>query len=107
MRLLSSLDHYLATQDGDGVQLHLYAPATIRSGAVLLEVDTGYPWSGRVEVVVRETPGHPWTLSVRVPAWADAAGVDGRRAEPGPTTASRAGGGRATGSSWTSGSGPG
>ncbi|MGP3960701.1 glycoside hydrolase family 127 protein [Nonomuraea sp. 3N208] len=83
MRLLSSLDHYLATQDGDGVQLHLYAPGTVRAGEVLLEVDTGYPWSGRVEIVVRETPDRHWTLSARVPAWAHAAGVDGRPAEPG------------------------
>ncbi|TDE44106.1 glycoside hydrolase family 127 protein [Nonomuraea mesophila] len=83
MRLLSSLDHYLATCDADGVQLHLYAPGTVRAGGVLLEVETGYPWTGRVEVVVKETPGHPWTLAFRIPAWADAAGVDGRPAEPG------------------------
>ncbi|MFC4113355.1 glycoside hydrolase family 127 protein [Nonomuraea zeae] len=79
MRLLSSLGHYLATQDGDGVQLHLYASGTVRAGEVLLEVVTGYPWDGRVEIVVRETPGHPWTLSARIPSWADAAVVT-----PGP-----------------------
>ncbi|MEO3789242.1 beta-L-arabinofuranosidase domain-containing protein [Nonomuraea sp. B10E15] len=83
MRLFSSLDHYLATGDGDGVQLHLYAPGTVRAGGVLLEVETGYPWTGRVEIVVRETPDQPWTLSARIPAWADAAGMDGRPAEPG------------------------
>ncbi|TDD20099.1 glycoside hydrolase family 127 protein [Nonomuraea diastatica] len=83
MRLFSSLDHYLATRDGDGVQLHLYAPGTVRAAGVLLEVETGYPWTGRVEIVVKETPDHPWTLSARIPAWADAAGIDGRPAEPG------------------------
>ncbi|MBF8184605.1 glycoside hydrolase family 127 protein [Nonomuraea sp. K274] len=75
MRLLSSLDHYLATQDTDGVQLHLYAPGTIRAGSVLLEVETDYPWSGRIEIVVRETPDRAWTLSARIPAWADTAEV--------------------------------
>lgn len=83
MRLLSSLDHYLATRDGDGVQLHLYASGTVRAGSVVLEVATGYPWSGRIEITVRETPDRPWTLSARIPAWADAAGVDDRPAEPG------------------------
>ncbi|MEV4110421.1 beta-L-arabinofuranosidase domain-containing protein [Nonomuraea sp. NPDC049695] len=88
MRLLSSLDHYLATRDGDGVQLHLYAPGTVRAGDVVLEVETDYPWSGRVEIVVRETPDRPWTFSARIPAWADAAevsmaGMDDRPAEPG------------------------
>ncbi|MEV0385881.1 beta-L-arabinofuranosidase domain-containing protein [Nonomuraea sp. NPDC050643] len=80
MRLLSSLDHYVATQDGDGVQLHLYAGGTVRAGQVLLEVETDYPWDGRVEIVVRETPVHPWTLSARIPSWADPAATD---AEPG------------------------
>ncbi|WP_226899279.1 glycoside hydrolase family 127 protein [Nonomuraea phyllanthi] len=87
MRLLSSLDHYLATHDDQGVQLHLYASGTIRAGEALLEVETDYPWDGRVEITVREAPSRPWTLSVRIPAWADGAGVSlqggaGLRADP-------------------------
>ncbi|MEV4172896.1 beta-L-arabinofuranosidase domain-containing protein [Nonomuraea sp. NPDC049709] len=76
MRLLASLDHYRATQDGDGVQVHLYAGGTIRAGEVLLEVETDYPWDGRVEIAVRETPARPWTLSLRIPSWADQALVN-------------------------------
>jgi DUF1680 family protein len=75
MRLLSSLDHYVATRDEDGVQLHLYASGVIRAGDVLLEVETGYPWGGRVEIVVREAPDRPWTLTLRIPSWADGADV--------------------------------
>ncbi len=93
MRLLSSLGHYLATRDDEGVQLHLYANGTIRAGDVLLEVETDYPWDGRVEIVVRETPDLPWTLALRIPAWADGtAGVDGEPANPTalPTTATTA-----------------
>ncbi|MFD0478732.1 glycoside hydrolase family 127 protein [Nonomuraea thailandensis] len=83
MRLLSSLGHYLATGDAEGVQVHLYASGTIRVGDVLLEVETGYPWDGRVEVVVRQTPDHPWTLALRIPSWAEGAGVEGQPADPG------------------------
>jgi uncharacterized protein len=93
MRLLSSLGHYLATRDDDGVQLHLYANGTVRAGDVLLEVETDYPWDGRVEIVVRETPDRPWTLALRVPAWADgAAGVNGEPANPTATAANGPGG---------------
>lgn len=77
MRLLSSLDRYLATRDDGGVQLHLYAPGTLRAGDVVLRVETGYPWDGRVEITVAEAPDTPWTLAARIPSWADGASVDG------------------------------
>jgi hypothetical protein len=83
MRTLASLDSYLATQDDDGVQLHLYTPSELQAGAVRLEVATGYPWDGRIRVRVVATPPEEWTLSLRVPAWATGATVtagDGKRA---------------------------
>jgi DUF1680 family protein len=71
MRTLASLQHYLATTDAGGVQLHHYA-----SGAVgPLRIATGYPWDGRVGIEVAEAG--EWTLSLRVPAWAQGATVDG------------------------------
>ncbi|MET8153320.1 glycoside hydrolase family 127 protein [Actinoplanes sp. NPDC049668] len=77
MRLLSSWQQYLATADDTGVQLHQYTPAVIRTpvggGEAELEVRTGYPWDGRVEVRVACTPARPWTLSLRVPRWCEAA----------------------------------
>ncbi|MCF6470581.1 glycoside hydrolase family 127 protein [Nonomuraea sp. MG754425] len=83
MRLFSSLGHYLASEDEEGVQVHLYASGEIRARGALLEVRTDYPWDGRVEIVVRETPDRPWTLALRIPAWADGAGVDGQPARAG------------------------
>ncbi len=77
MRTLSSLDSYLATTDEDGVQLHLYAPSEIATslgdGRIRLSVETAYPWDGRVRVRVDDTPDREWTLSLRVPAWAQGA----------------------------------
>jgi DUF1680 family protein len=70
MRLLASLQHYLATEDAGGVQIHHYAAGEV--GGV--RVATDYPWDGRVELeVVREGD---WTLSLRVPAWAVGARLD-------------------------------
>ncbi|WP_327581563.1 glycoside hydrolase family 127 protein [Nonomuraea sp. NBC_00507] len=83
MRTLASLGHYLATQDADGIQLHQYATGSVQAGGLHADVETDYPWSGRVEVTVRETPDRPWTLSARIPAWAANAGVDGDPAAPG------------------------
>jgi uncharacterized protein len=85
MRTLSSLGGYLATGDASGIQLHHYAPATIESGEVRLTVETGYPWDGEVGVRVDRAPEREWTLSVRVPAWAEGATLTGAD-DPAPGT---------------------
>ena len=77
-RTLASLPAYLATTDADGLQLHQYAPATIRTTlaggtAVALDVETAYPRDGVVRVTVRADAESPWTLTLRVPGWAHGA----------------------------------
>jgi DUF1680 family protein len=87
-RTLAGLAAYVATTDDEGLQLHQYAPSAIRTAlpdgtSVAIDVETGYPRDGVVRVHVREDAAAPWTLSLRVPAWADGARlvVDGA-AEP-------------------------
>jgi uncharacterized protein len=64
-RLLASLNGYAATTDASGVQVHLYSPATIRAGSVVLRVSTSYPWDGRIEVAVESAESdEPWTTNV-------------------------------------------
>jgi DUF1680 family protein len=85
MRTLASLDGYLATGDASGVQLHQYAPATVTSGDISLEVETEYPWDELVRVRVA-SPGR-FELALRVPEWAEGAtltvGGETQDAEPG------------------------
>jgi hypothetical protein len=88
MRLLASLHHYLATVSDTGIQLHQYASSTIRTvvpgaGPVELTVETDYPWSGSVSIEVGSDADVEWTLSLRIPAWARAATVDGELVAPG------------------------
>jgi DUF1680 family protein len=88
MRLLASLHHYLATVTETGIQLHQYAPSTIRTicpsaGPVELAVETGYPWTGTIAITVVTPGAAEWTLSLRVPAWARTATVDGEPVAPG------------------------
>jgi DUF1680 family protein len=85
-RTFASVAAYVATVDDGGVQLHQYAPAEIRaalpSGAtVALDVVTGYPADGRVEVHVVDAPSGDWTLTLRVPSWSPSARV---RVDDGP-----------------------
>ena len=92
-RTLASLAGYLATTDDDGLQVHQYAPAQIRTRlpdgrAVEVDVETDYPHSGTVVLRSVTTEERPWTLTLRVPRWAREAWlvVDDQRRMVGPGT---------------------
>jgi uncharacterized protein len=87
-RTFAQLACYLATRTDEGVQLLQYAPAVVDTtladnARVRLEVVTGYPADGEVVVRVLEAPDRPWTLDLRVPAWAAGATLDGQPVAPG------------------------
>lgn len=79
-RTLASLDAYIATADDRGIQIHQYAPAEIRTTLddgreVSLRIETDYPSDGTVRVRVDRAADEPWTLSLRVPEWAEGAAL--------------------------------
>jgi DUF1680 family protein len=93
MRTIASLPQVVATNDPGGVQVHQFATGEIRAavpgGTATISIATDYPWDGRVQATVVETPATPWTLSLRVPGWSTGAivRVTGGDASPasGPT----------------------
>lgn len=77
-RTFASLAAYVATADDDGVQLHQYAPASVRATlpdgrVVAFDVETGYPADGGIRVTIVEDA--EFTLTLRVPAWTEGATV--------------------------------
>jgi DUF1680 family protein len=74
MRLLASLEHYVALSGPAELRLHQYVSGTyaaeLAAGQVAVEVATAYPWRSEVQILVTETIGEDWTLTVRVPHWA-------------------------------------
>lgn len=74
MRQIAMLGHYVATTNGDGLQIHQYITSQIETelagvGALKLRVDTDYPWDGKVSLLVEECDGSSWELAVRIPGW--------------------------------------
>ncbi|WP_216648764.1 glycoside hydrolase family 127 protein [Agromyces agglutinans] len=91
-RTFASLAAYVASADASGIQLHQYAPASIRTRLddgqeVAIDVATEYPASGRVAVRVLTDASSPWRLSLRVPAWATGARLVVRPADGSPSQA--------------------
>jgi DUF1680 family protein len=74
-RTLASMAGLVATVDADGLQLQQYAGCSISTSLddgmpVAVEVETAYPEDGRVRVRVAAAASRPWTLTFRVPSWA-------------------------------------
>jgi DUF1680 family protein len=73
MRLVASLQHYVASSDPTGLQIHQYTDAELdgrdTAAAAALSMRTQYPWLGAVDVRVTAAGATPWTLSLRIPAW--------------------------------------
>lgn len=94
-RTVASLGAYMAASTADALHLYQYATGTVRAeleaGPVAVDVETDYPQTGEVALTVTETLNVPWTLALRVPAWAEGAtltiGEDTRSVEPGLATA--------------------
>ena len=91
MRLLASLDHYVATRTDDGLQLHQYMTGRVRShqgsgGALELAVATDYPFDGAVAIHVTSAPSGSQEIALRIPTWAGGAHcrLNGRPVEAEP-----------------------
>jgi uncharacterized protein len=79
MRLIASLDHYIAstgtaTTGDDTLYLHQFTGSRVAGAGLAVEVDTGYPWSGRVRVTVLTAAAGERGLAVRVPGWSAVTG---------------------------------
>ncbi|MFD4879283.1 glycoside hydrolase family 127 protein [Streptomyces sp. NPDC058420] len=69
MRLLASLEHYLASGDEQGLQIHQFTTGRHSHGGMSVRAETDYPWHGTIALTVEDTPDGPWTLSLRIPQW--------------------------------------
>ncbi|MFW7415133.1 glycoside hydrolase family 127 protein [Demequina sp. SO4-18] len=76
-RTVASLSSYFAASTVDALHIYQYATGSVRAeldaGPVAVDVETDYPDGGEVAFTVTETLDTPWTLAMRVPAWAEGA----------------------------------
>jgi len=75
MRLLASIQHYLATVNGETLYVQQYAEAWLRGAGLDIEVATDYPWSGVVTLRVLAAPRAEREVALRIPAWSAVTGV--------------------------------
>lgn len=69
-RLVESVGAYAATRGEGAFYLHLYLGGTYETGCgARLEVQSGFPWSGKAALTVRAETPTPFRLGLRVPGW--------------------------------------
>jgi hypothetical protein len=88
MRMLATIAECVASVSPGSVHIHQYASADIAAPdddgyTRSLEIRTGYPWSGSVQISVRSAGEREWTLTARIPSWCQAAQVEIRSADGG------------------------
>ena len=76
MRLLSSLEQYIATSTRDGIQIHQYIPSSIHilvnSTPIEVVILSGLPWNGNVSLRITKTECSTWNVTFRIPPWSPA-----------------------------------
>lgn len=76
-RTLASLAHYSHSLLPDGLALHLYASSETRVNIggvpVRVDVETDYPWDGRIGIRVHAARAARFVLRLRIPGWCQGA----------------------------------
>jgi DUF1680 family protein len=76
MRLLASVQHYMATAWDGTLSVHQYAGARLSGAGLDIEIDTDYPWSGLITIRVLGAPPEARGLALRIPQWSAAATLE-------------------------------
>lgn len=71
MRTFAALEHHLAAERTDGLDIVLYASATLRAHGATVEIDTTYPAEGSIRISVHGDADEGCRrLALRLPEWA-------------------------------------
>lgn len=72
-RLISSIGSYAAAETEDTVYVHLYIGCCftkkMKTGEVTVEIRSGFPWNGRVDISLKAERAVSMTLALRIPGW--------------------------------------
>lgn len=72
IRMLTSLEDYIATETENTTYVHLFVGGRIVSGGLSLDVTTRYPWDGNIHFDVHADRPVSRTIAIRVPNWCHA-----------------------------------
>jgi len=80
VRTIAEVAAYAYCVSDQGVWFNLYGGSVLDTrladgGAIRLRQETEYPWEGTIRIIVENAPQKEFSLFLRVPAWAEGAGI--------------------------------
>lgn len=83
-RLISSIGAYMFTETDETLYVHLYMGChykkSLASGELVVDIQSGLPWDGKVRIEVTGSTEEAFTLAFRIPDWAADYQVSGIKA---------------------------
>jgi DUF1680 family protein len=81
LRTMLKASEWAYSVSAGALWINLYGSGTLDTGLpdgarVKLTQKTGYPWSGQIRVEIREAPKAEFALMLRIPGWAEKAGIE-------------------------------
>ena len=68
-RTWADLGQYICSSGSDELRIHQYVSSTSTSDLAGVEIHSGLPWNGKVQITVNPPPLAEFTLSLRMPSW--------------------------------------
>lgn len=79
LRTIAEVGDYAYSKTNDAIWINLYGSnrlaATLGSHPVKLLQESNFPWDGRVQITIDESPATEFSLKLRIPGWADEATI--------------------------------
>lgn len=74
VRTIAEVGSYAYSLSEDGIQINLYGANTLNTrlpdgSDFAIEQRTDFPWSGNIDIHVKETDGRPRSIALRIPQW--------------------------------------
>lgn len=80
-RLISSIGSYAVGETENTVYVHLYIGSSFTkktvSGDVTVDIQSDFPWSGKVKILAKSDHKVPMTIALRIPGWGKAYSLKG------------------------------
>lgn len=80
-RLVASLGDYIYGKDEAGIWVNLYVGSNtnlkLGKNTVPVQMETNYPWEGRVKITMNPDKRTPYALRMRIPGWVSNVAVPG------------------------------
>jgi DUF1680 family protein len=74
VRTIAEVSSYMYSVGDDGLYINMYSGSELKTklkdgSAIALSQETNYPWDGKINITIKESPSKPFKIYLRIPGW--------------------------------------